>query len=191
MLGLRDNRYHGSGYYELYDVSVPGRPVVERKRLSPPTKDNQRWHWVDEATVDPVPQSPSVRVTKTTLAPRQFALAAHIGDRPVGLAVFAMDKTPCPVRDELLSRASHGHSVGAWHLVTISTDPTFPGVATLLLTRALVESTGSGLASGPCADGRPIIAAGYDADAIFKSGAFQAMANVQEADGYFVAFRRF
>ena len=191
VLGLRDNRYVGTGYYELYDVSVPGRPVIERKRLSPPTADNAKWHWVDEiGLAGTEPAKPTIRVTKTTLTPRQFSLEAHLGDRPVGVAVFAVDRSPCPVRDKLLSRASHGHSVGAWHLLTISTDPGFPAAATALLGRALIESTGSGLTSGPCHGGVPATAPGYDADAIFQSGAFQAMANVQEAGGYYVAFRR-
>ena len=49
--GIRDNKYQGTGYYELYDVSTKGRPVIERMRLSPPTEENKKWHWVDETNM--------------------------------------------------------------------------------------------------------------------------------------------
>lgn len=192
--GIRDNKYTGTGYYELYDVNAKGRPVVERMRLSPPTGENNKWHWIDEndiPTEDTSAKGPKIITDVVSLGPKEFAVEARLEDgKLVGAITLTEDRSNCQIRKKLLSQASQGNSVGAWHITKAVFHPDFPLLPMNLMIKALVNTTGAGLASGPCIDGVPVTASGYDAKTIFESAIFNTMANVQEHEGYYVAFRR-
>lgn len=191
--GIRDNKYQGTGYYELYDVTTKSRPVIERMRLSPPTDSNDKWHWVDEIDVVPdmAPKGPNITTNVVKLGAKELAVEARLDDGSlIGAVTMVEDRSNCPIRKKLLSQASQGNSVGAWHITKAVFHPDFPLLPMNLMIKALVNTTGAGLASGPCIDGVPVTASGYDAKTIFESAIFNTMANVQEHEGYYVAFRR-
>lgn len=191
--GIRDNKYSGAGYYELYDVNAKGKPVIERMRLSPPTEDNKKWHWVDETNIteDTTPKGPKIITDVVSVGPKEFAVEARLEDgKLIGAITLVEDRSDCPIRKKLLSQASHGNSVGAWHITKAVFHPDFPLLPMSLMVKALINTTGAGMTSGPCVDGNAITAPGYDAKSIFESTTFNTMANVQENNGYYVAFRR-